>query len=159
MSLPMMLGAQPGLIERNTGEVVPLTAATTAHIAEIRDYVRDLESQLREAKHLLDAEVVKRMDLACSWTLRDGPWVLTAPATDTVEVYDGHALRTDLEGLVGDGLIAQEAVDAAVEVLVEYKPRVAGIKALLKRGGAVAEIVDAHRTTAQRDRRVSVKRA
>jgi hypothetical protein len=42
---------------------------------------------------------------------------------------------------------------------VDYKPRAAGISALRKLGGEIADIISRHATTSERQRRVKVKAA
>jgi hypothetical protein len=67
-------------------------------------------------------------------------------------------LRGRLEELVADGLLSMEAVDAAVEVVTGFKARAAGISALRKLGGVVAEAVEECSVSVEKPRRVSVSR-
>lgn len=161
MSLPVVFDdpSTPLLIEPNTGEVIPLSEAKTAHIADARDYIRELESQLREAKTILDGEVLSRMDADRKWTIKTGDWALTAPSPEPTVKYDAAALHAELEGLVADGVISGDAMARAVEEVVTYKARAAGVKALVKGGGEVAAVVAAHSREEEPIRRVSVKRA
>lgn len=160
MTLPLIVGpGEPALIEPNTGELVLLSEAQTGHIAEIRDHLKDLRSQIDEANRILDREVLGRMDHRCSWTLHEGNLTLTAPAEKTQDAWDGAGLHLTLEDLVAEGDIAPEAMHAAVEEIISYKVKAAGVKALLKTGGHIAACILEHRTEAPRDRRVTVKRA
>jgi len=156
--LPMIVGDVPSLIHQDTGEVVALTDATAEHIAATRDRILDLESQLREAKTMMDREVLARMDAEHVWTVHAGPWKLSAPSPAPQAHYDAQAMRTDLMVLVDDGQLSQAAADRAVAEIVDYRASAAGIKALVKGGGRPAEVVARHTSELERTRRVTVKR-
>ena len=157
--LPMIVsGDVPSLVDSRTGEVVALTDATAEHIAATRDRILDLESQLREAKTVMDREVISRMDADRLWTIEAGPWKLSAPSPAPQAHYDAQAMRTDLMVLVDDGVLSQAAADRAVAEIVDWKASAAGIKALVKGGGQPADVVARHTTELERTRRVTVKR-
>ena len=141
-----------------TGEVIDLATAPTETLAAYLDGVRDLERRLREQKAMATAEVLARMDREGRWTATLGDWKLTAPSPEPRRVYDAAALRADLEQLVADDLIAPAAAARAVEEVTTLKVSAAGVKALEKLGGPVADAVERHRTLETRDRRVSVTR-
>jgi len=155
--LPMIVGDVPSLVD-STGEVVALTDATAEHIAATRDRILDLESQLREAKTMMDREVLARMDAEHVWTVHAGPWKLSAPSPAPTDHYDAQAMRVDLVALVDDGVLSQAAADRAVAEIVDYRASAAGIKALVKGGGRPAEVVARHTSELERTRRVTVKR-
>lgn len=151
--------AHPSLIEPNTGELVPLHEATDAHIAAVRDHLKDLRSRIEEANRVIDQELLGRMDQDRCWTIHAGGLTLTAPSPAPAFEWDAPGLYSDLEAMVADGELSERAFVAAVEEVVGYKVKHAGVQALLKGGGPVAEIVLAHRTEVEKPRRVSVKRA
>lgn len=74
------------------------------------------------------------------------------------EEWDALAARSELLELVDEGVLGIEAVDAAFEPVVTYKPRKAGINALKKLGGRVAEILASHSHEVERERYVTVSR-
>lgn len=161
MSLPILRESadEVRLFDPASGAEISLPDAPTATLAELRDIIRRTEEDQRLAKQAIDAELLARMDRGAKWTLREGGFVLSAPSPSPVEEFDGHALRADLEDAAERGLISTEAVDAAVEMIVDYKPRAAGISALRKLGGEIADIISRHATTSERQRRVKVKAA
>jgi len=142
----------------STGEELQLASAPTDQLAEMRAYIRDLEEDLRLAKQALDAEVIARFDREAVWSWRGNGYTLKAPSPMPQIEFDAEQLRGRLEELVAEGLLSMAAVDAAVEVVTSFKPRVAGINALRKLGGAVAEAVAECSTEVDRPRRVSLGR-
>jgi hypothetical protein len=149
----------PAVIDRATGELIPLKDAGDDALASLRDYLKDLRSRIAEANNLLDAEVVRRMDQDRCWTIHAGGLTLTAPSPAPAYEWDAPGLYADLESMVADGELSERAFLAAVEEVVGYKVKAAGVNALLKGGGPVAEIVESHRAAVEKPRRVSVKRA
>lgn len=146
------------LVNPSTGELVELDGPTEA-LAEFLADMREHESLCREAKKLVTREVVSRMDRQAAWTIRAAGLKLSAASPQPTEEFDGPELKEALHALVEEGVISIEAVDAAVETVVTYKPRKAGIVALRKLGGRVAEVVDAHSREVEKERYVSVSRA
>jgi hypothetical protein len=144
-----------------TGEALELHDAETSDLAQLLDSLKDYESRLKEAKSLIGREVLRRQDLKAEWTTRAGGFILkgASPATESQEEFDGLALHSELLGLVDEGALSIEAVDAAVETEVVYTPKKAGIAKLRKLGGVVAQIVDRHATTTEKTRYVSISRA
>jgi hypothetical protein len=147
------------LFSPSTGEeVIPADAATNT-LAEVRDAIRTVEEDLRLAKQTIDAELIGRMDSAAKWSVSVGGFKLSAPSPAPSVEYDAQALRGRLEELVADGLLSMQAVDAAVEVVTTFKVRAAGVNALRKLGGLVAEAVQDCSQTVDKPRRVTVSRA
>lgn len=139
-----------------TGEAVALDGPTedlAAHMADIRQ----LESELREAKALIANEVMQRMDRDALWTQRVGPWEVKGESPERVE-YDPEALSKTLDDLLEMGAISLGAADAALEEVTTYKPRVRGLNALIKLGGEVKERIEACQRPVDKPRRLSVKR-
>lgn len=162
MSLPILreTADHVRLFDPATGEELDLSLCSDATLANLRDMIRDAEDEQRQAKRQIDAEVLARMDRNAKWTIKtEGGLELTAPSPASKSEYDAGALHAALMAFVDDGLLSVEAVDAAVEQVLTYKPRVRGIEALRKRGGAIADVIAEHETQVEPTRRVTVKRA
>lgn len=138
-----------------TGEAIEL-AAETDTLAQWVDQLRELERQAKEARDMIGLELLRRMDAKASWTLRAGDFKITAPSPAPKTEWDVDQLRATLADLRDQGL-DEDAIDAALEVVVTYKPRTAGLNALRKLGGEVAERIAACGTEVEPARRVSVK--
>lgn len=146
------------VVSPRTGEIITLSGTTEdlgAYLADVREH----ESLLKEAKRLVQRELVARMDRQAKWTIHAGGLKLSAPSPKPSEVWDGAELRAQLLALVDDDTLAIEAVDAAVEVIVDHKVHKAGVNALRSLGGPAREIVDALAEEPEKERYVSVTRA
>lgn len=145
------------IVDPGTGEAVALTDAGDDALARWRSTVRDLEDLLKEAKRIVDGEVLRRMDAAGEWTLRAGGYTIKAPspaAGKETEWEDVERLRARLALEAG---LAQDLVDAAFEPVTEFKARAAGIGRLRKLAREdVAAILADHERTKDKTRRVSV---
>ncbi len=141
-----------------TGEQLELDRPST-DLAQFLADVREAESLLREAKSLVGGELLRRLDQGACWTLHlDGGLTIKAPSPAPAEEFDELALRDDLAQLVEDGTITEAAAAAAVETVVTYKVRKAGITALRKLGGTIAATIDRHARPVEKPRYVSVSR-
>jgi len=147
------------LFDPQTGAELDLSLCSDATLANLRDMIRDAEDEQRQAKRQIDGEVLARMDRNASWTLKVPGFELSAPSPAEKSEFDAPALHADLMAFVDDGLLSVEAVDAAVEQVLTYKPRVRGIEALRKRGGAIAEVIAKHEQKIEPTRRVTIKRS
>lgn len=152
------MGAQLHVVDPQSGEVVFLDAPVEA-LGDYLKSVREFESLLKEAKALVNAEVVARMDKAACWTVHSQGVKLSAPSPAPVEKFDGPALHEALAPMVELNVITVEALDAAVETVVEYKPHLKGLNALRKLGGRVAEIIAEHTSEDEKKRYVRVDAA
>lgn len=141
-----------------TGEALELRDAAIDDLARFLDDIKDYRSRLQEAQSLVSREVLRRQDQAASWTTRAGGFVLKGASPAPSEEFDALALRSELLGLVDEGALSIEAVDAAVETIITYKPQKSGINALRKLGGVVAQIVDRHAQPVEKPRYVSISR-
>jgi hypothetical protein len=141
-----------------TGEAVDLASAGIDDLARLLADVKEYQSRLSEARSLLSREVLRRQDQAAKWTTPAGGYVLKSASPAPGEEFDALALREDLLGLVDEGALSIQAVDAAVETIVTYKARKSGVNALRKLGGVVAQIVDRHARPVEKARYVSVVR-
>lgn len=141
-----------------TGEVLDLTAPTVDLARALAD-MRDLETAWRDVKTTVTAELLSRLDRNGAWTQRlDAGFTIKAPSPEPVEEFDAAALHDALSQLVDEGVITVDAMDRAIETIVTYKPRVAGLKALRKLGGRVADTIAAHSHLAERRRYITVTR-
>lgn len=141
-----------------SGEVLTLGSPSEA----LGDYLadlRELESVLREHKRVVQRELLSRMDHSVSWTIRAEGLKITGTSPAPVEEWDGFELRSELLKLVGDGLLAIEAVDAAVEIVRTYKTHKTGINALKKLGGPVSDTIESLKREVEKERYVSVSRS
>ena len=89
-----------------TGEEVILPDATTDKLAELRDWIRSTEEDLRIAKRALDAEMIGRMDKEATWSTTVGGYKISAPSPAPSTEYDAVDLRHGLEELQEEGLIS-----------------------------------------------------
>jgi hypothetical protein len=158
-NLPILASdAGTSIVDPRTGEAVLIHDATLDQLAACREWIRDLEHTTREAKGLIDAEVVRRFDATAKWSATVAGFKLSAPSPAPAVEYDAQELRGRLEELVADGVLSMDAVDAAVEVVTGFKARAAGINALRKLGGPVAAVVEECSRVVEKPRRVSVSR-
>lgn len=128
------------VLDRTTGEVLPLTGATTDRLARFLDDSRELESILSETKALVCDELLRRMDRDARWTVWAGGYELRGQSPEAgTTYYEPDELEQALRRLRRESLITEEAAKAALayEVSVERKPRQAGIRAASpgRRGG------------------------
>lgn len=127
-----------------TGQVLDLDKASPQDLAEMLVEADEYKSMLQELRNYIGSEVQRRMDAGAKWTLHAGDYKLTSSSPAPVEEFDGHDLYLALEELVQQGVITQDALERAVEIKVEYKPRKAGINALRKLGPIPNEAVGKH---------------
>lgn len=147
---------RPMLLNPATKEVFDLTAPTET-LAEWMDATKQLQDDIKEQRAVVTQELLSRMDRACNWTQAAGELKVSAPSPAPTEEWDGAELRTALLELADRGVLDVAAVDAAVETVVTYKPRKAGINQLRRAGGEVAEVVDSLARTVEKPRYVSVR--
>jgi hypothetical protein len=139
-----------------TGEALDLNAPT-GELAQAFDRIRDLERELKETRDQISRELIGRMDKRASWTLREDGFKVSAPSPAPKTEYDGYELHQVVQSLVAEGLIDGEAAEEAVEIRVEYRPRVRGVNALRKLGSDVADRVDLCAREVEPVRRVRVE--
>jgi hypothetical protein len=147
------------VVSPRTGEVLTLDAGTDQLAGLLADF-SEHEAVVKESKRYVQDELLRRLDSAAQWTMHvEGGLKISAPSPAPAEEFDELALRESLLQLADDHVIAIEAVDRAVEPQVSYKARKAGVNALRKLGGRVAETVDAHARSAEHKRYVRVERS
>lgn len=143
------------------------TTAEVEQLAQFADNADHLVAIAREAKGTVSEELIRRLDRRGRWTLHEAGWTITAPSPEAGTVrYDNEQLAATVERLVQQDLIDPEAGLAAIEWFQPpppapyWKQKPAGIKALLKRGGEIAEAIDACRVPAEPPKRAAkIKRA
>lgn len=148
------LVTRPEAVIPGTGEVIDVRAAETSVLAEALDYLTGIKQMEASARRIIADEVLRRQDADASWTTPAGGYVLTGQSPAREE-YDGAALAVALEQLD----ISSAAKLAACEPVVAWKPKRAGINALLKLGGEVADAVRSCAVTVDKPRQVRVKRS
>lgn len=141
-----------------TGQVVDLDGPID-QLAQFLADARDIDAAVKDAKRAVTDEVLRRADADAAWTIHLPGVKLSMPSPAPVEDWDELELREALLTLADEGVISVEAVDRAVEPVVTYKIRAAGVKALRKLGGRVAEAIDSRARETQRTRYVKVERS
>jgi hypothetical protein len=154
-ALPMLVTAEGEIVQALTAEnllhAAGITDPRTADTDRLAVFMLDadhLASLAREAKEIVSDELIGRMDKRGKWTIHEGGLTIksSSPAAGT-EKYDDERLADALATLVEDDVIDAEAARAAIEWVEPpppdpyWKQKPAGIKALLKLGGKVAEAV------------------
>jgi hypothetical protein len=142
-----------------TGEMLVVRDAETNDLARFLDEIREYESRLREAKSIVNREVLRRMDADAHWTTYTNDWQLSAPSPTPGEEFDGQKLQEALYELAEQGVISKDSVYRAVQAQVVYKVQAAGVKALRRLGGVVAETINRHATPTEKKRYVRVERS
>lgn len=150
------------LTDPDTGEMVLLADAPQELIARVLGRtelaIQDHLHYLRNAKDILGAEMLSRMDDNAEWTASSRGVKVSAPSpTAGTTSWDAEALHNVLDDLVKAKVITKAAALRACKVNVEHVPVVAGIKALLKNPKAAPAVLTAQRTSAAPRRKVTVK--
>ncbi len=155
--LPEELERPTLVVHPVTGEVLELTGDTADLVRWLRE-VREMESQIREVKRVVTAELIERMDREARYTLHVGDLEVKGDGPVAPTIYDGEQLRVALGEYVEAGAITEEALDRAVEFVPGYRPRAAGLKALARLGGGIAETIERHaKPKDSYERRVTIK--
>lgn len=134
------LEAPKQIVDPLTGELLVLGELSVDRLALGQKQIQLFEERLRDVKRAIADEAHRRMDSSAKWTLEADGWKVAGEAPGKVD-YNPERLKDALDLLLEDGRINQEAYDAAIEEVVTYKPKVRGIKALLKLGPDVAELI------------------
>lgn len=141
-----------------TGEVLTLDSPDVDLGRYLSD-LREFESVLREHKSMVNRELLARLDKRRSWTSHLPGMKLSAPSPKPDESWDGAELHARLLEFVDRDELDIEAVNAAVAIVTRYEPRKAGINALRKGGGPVADVVNELCVESERNRYISVVRS
>lgn len=152
------LVTRPEALIPGTGEVIDVRAAETSVLAEALDRLSEVKQMEASARRVIADEVLRRQDADASWTTHVEGFTLVGQSPAREE-YDAEALAAVLRGLVELSMISAEAAGAAIESVLTWKPKKAGINALLKLGGEIAEAVRSCAITVDKPRQVRVKRS
>lgn len=160
MSALIDLAPAPGTVMNPaTAELLPVAQAATDQLAEAREALTELRSQIGAAQAAIDRELVARFDRENrrSARLPDGIKI-SVPAPFTVE-WDGQALWEALRAL--RPALSDQAIAETVERVTSYKVASAKAAALLRHADpAVREAAARCRTeTPVENRRATVSRA
>lgn len=143
------------LANPSTGEALTLDA-DTATLAEWLKQIDDFSKETKFARQRISEEIVRRMDLEASWTMREGNLKLTSRSPEQID-YDVDSLGLALVGLMNDGLITKSAAEACIKEEKKLTVLKQGVNALLKRGGQVAEAIRACQVQVDKPRSVRVE--
>ncbi|CAA9323630.1 MAG: hypothetical protein AVDCRST_MAG68-2108 [uncultured Gemmatimonadetes bacterium] len=141
------------LFDPATGEELVLADAPLETLAEVRELIRADEENQRLAKQALDAELHARMDRENTLTLHVDGFDITGKPAEVAE-WSVEELRVELERLVTDGVLSEEAARKALRPVVVLKPQAGELKKLAGR----FETVAACRRMVPVARRATVKR-
>lgn len=144
---------------RGTGELIPLHDATTDLLAELRETIIENGRRWQEVARAIDAVLASRLDHEGRRSATVGGFKLKVPAPTKV-TYDGAQLWAALRRLEAEGVLSAAAVDGCVEVVTDYKVKVASVNTLARHSDerVRAAVADA-RSEEEQERRVSVSRA
>lgn len=158
---PLDLIRPEGIVNPETGELVPLPAVATPRLARMLGLVQhNIDAYLDalyQAKRMLGDEMIKRMDKSASWTVHEPGVEVTAPSPKAGSV-DWNAEKLDgiLSELVEENVIDREARLRAVWPDTVYKTDKRAISALLKIPGVAERVESARITSPASSRKVKV---
>lgn len=147
----------PKLVHPASGEILDLSKPDEDLAAWLYE-IRDVESRLKEVKGELTREFYHRLDKAAKWSRLVGEYEVKGESPEPVTAYDGNQLWDVLSTFVEDGLLSQEALETAVEQVISYKPKLAGVKAARKVDPQIAEAIDACSYEVEKRRYITIKR-
>ncbi|MCW3018622.1 MAG: hypothetical protein JWN10_930 [Solirubrobacterales bacterium] len=147
------------VIHPSTGEVLDLDASTE-DLARWLVEARQLDEAMRAEKRRVVSELLARMDRDASYTLRVGDLELKGDGPAPPMEYDAVELRAALSEFVEAEVISSDALDRAIEDEQKLRPRVNGLKALMRQGGPLAETIERYAHPKEgHERRLSVRPA
>lgn len=156
-----MTGTDITVVQPYTGEVLDLAGLSFAQLGELLDSCREWErAHLAAFKHDVQGEILRRMDERAAtgqpgaWTIRAGDYKLAGDSPDRTE-YPLDETRRELESLVRDGLLTEDAIERVI-VPTGYKIARRPLSQLLKLGGEVKARLEAVERPVERPRRVTV---
>lgn len=146
------------LVNLKTGEQLSLDSPTE-DLARYVDDMRVLKSEIQEVVNIVGRTLLTRLDFRGKSSLHAGAWKLSAPSPKPEEVWDGALLRAELMSFVDAGVLSIEAVDDAVEQIITFKVKKAGVNSLRNLGGEIAATVEGLKGSKEKTRYVKVERA
>lgn len=152
----------PSIVNPDTGEVIALTEAQPVVIARVLGLLQaefDATLQvLTDARRMLGAELIERMDRAGEWTVTAPGVKITAPSPTAGTVdWDAERLEQILDELVYEGVLDQAAKLRAVTQRVVLHVDKRGVAALQKIPAVRDAIEPARLVVPQPYRKASVK--
>ena len=155
-----VLTAQDFLRSQGIDDLATADIETLAALPEQADH---LISVLREAKGQICDQLVVVLDRRAKGTVRVEGFKITVPSAEAgTHAYEPELLAAALGRLVESGVIDQEAVDDAIEMVSPQpyqKPKIVGVKRLLRLGGDVQAAIEQARIEKPPPRRTAtVKR-
>lgn len=145
---PFDLIRPDGIINPDTGELTALEDIPTPALARVLGLVQHhIDANLAalyEAKRVLGAEVVARMDRSGEWTVR-APGVeikAPSPAAGSV-VWSAEKLEEILDRLVEEGILDRAGKQRAITQEIVLKVDKRGIAALMKIPAVAERIIEA----------------
>jgi hypothetical protein len=142
---------------RSTGQVVSLDLPSD-DLAQFLWDVRGFEQELRTAKRQVGDELLRRQDADASWTTYTNSFEISGSSPAPKVEWDGEMLNRILGELLKEKLISADAVLAAIERVITYKPKPKGLNALMKLGEGIKERLLAARSEVEKTRYVRVER-
>lgn len=151
-----------GIINPDTGELTSLEEIPTPALARVLGFVQhSIDLHLRglyEAKRVLGAEIIDRMDRGGEWTIRAPGVEVRAPSPEAgTTQWDVLKLERILDELVEEGLLDRSAKARAVSQEIALKVQSRGVNALLKIPVVAERIAAARNYEAARERKASVR--
>ncbi len=121
-----------------TGELVNLITADLDDLAGWLDHVREYKRMCDQALNVVQERMYREIDPGGQWTVIRPNWKITGTSPAPTVKYDGERVYKAARKLVKDGLLTKDAAGKAVERVVSFKARVAGIQALSKISPVIA---------------------
>jgi hypothetical protein len=155
-----VLTAQDFLRSQGIDDLATAEIETLAAFPEQADH---LISVVREARGNACDQLVVVLDRRAKGTVRVDGFKITVPSAEAgTHAYEPELLAAALGRLVESGVIDQEAVDDAIEMVRPqpyHKPKIVGVKRLLRLGGDVQAAIEKTRIEKPPPRRTAtVKR-
>lgn len=146
------------VVDVSSGEIVSLKGATTDDLVALRVSLITMRGEIDSVCRAIDAEVIERMDKDAHWTHNvpsSGLKASTSSPEPKLTVLNPAELNKVLQKMLDQDEITPEAKFAAIEPKpIEYKVKIAGVKALLKRPD-LRERLETVAVMVDKDRRVS----
>lgn len=151
--LPVVQQLKIAVLEQPLGSLSLATPEDRRVVVELREALVDLRSLI--AARISGIDMLAKRTLADSKVRRlyhseNAAPIVFEPEPNAYVVDDPEKLRQELGRLVPD-VLTHEEVDEAVHPEVYWKLNHARLNTLSKRGEAVAEIIDAHRSVRDKD--------
>jgi hypothetical protein len=118
---------QAAVMDWRTGETLSLKDIDTERLLEFRQLVK---AELRDLQSLIDEELISRLDKANRKTLHVGDTTIYWEGGEKIR-WEGRLLFKELENLVADGRLDEQAAIEAVHIEPNFVVSAAAAKRLL----------------------------